>query len=140
MLAMQQEIQTKKDDEAAQAEALEKEAMLRLQMEKEIEMEKIKAAKEETERLERIRKEEAQIKARQEAFTALEKKLSHALPLVQEANLIAIELKRKMTFNSKMIRVMSEFAAAQDTSRTDIVIRVDNGEDNYYYIWDVEKL
>ena len=33
-------------------------------MEKEIEMEKIKAAREESERLERIRKQEAQIKAR----------------------------------------------------------------------------
>jgi len=46
--------------------------------------------------------------------------------------LISKELKRKIIFNVKMIRVMPEFANLQD-SRTDILVKVDNGEDNYYY-------
>lgn len=37
-----------------------------------------------------------------------------------------------------MIRVMPEFANLVD-SRTDILIKVDNGEDNYYYQWDTDK-
>jgi hypothetical protein len=57
---------------------------------------------------------------------------------VNEANLISKELKRNITFNTKMIRVMPEFANLVD-SRTDILIKVDNGEDNYYYQWDTDK-
>lgn len=37
-----------------------------------------------------------------------------------------------------MIRVIPEFANLMD-SRTDIVIRVENGEDSYYYQWDDTK-
>jgi hypothetical protein len=33
---------------------------------------------------------------------------------------------------------MPEFGNLMD-SRTDIVIKVDNGEDNYYYQWDADK-
>ena len=62
----------------------------------------------------------------------MEKKLGQLLPLINEANLISKELKRKIVFNVKMIRVMPEFANLQD-SRTDILVKVDNGEDNYYY-------
>jgi hypothetical protein len=62
----------------------------------------------------------------------LEKKLGIVLPLVNEANLIATELKRNIKFNTKMIRVMPEFGNLMD-SRTDIVVKVDNAEDNYYY-------
>jgi hypothetical protein len=54
----------------------------------------LKAAKEEVERQERIRREEIAIKNRQAEFTLLEKKLSEVLPMVGEANLIASELKR----------------------------------------------
>lgn len=51
---------------------------------------------------------------------------------MNEANLIATELKRQIKFNTKMIRVMPEFGNLMD-SRTDIVIKVDNNEDKYYY-------
>lgn len=138
MKLLNAEINAKHDDQKAKDEALEKEAKMRLEMEFKVEQEKLKAAKEEAERLERIRREEAAIKNRQAEFSALEKKLGHLLPLINEANLISTELKRKITFNVKMIRVMPEFANLQD-SKTDILVKVDNGEDNYYYQWDTDK-
>jgi hypothetical protein len=46
---------------------------MRLEMEFKLEQDKLKAAKDEAERQERIRREELQIKARQAEFTALEK-------------------------------------------------------------------
>jgi len=58
--------------------------------------------------------------------------------MVNEANLIAAELKRNIRFNTKMIRVMPEFGNILD-SKTDIMIKVDNNEDNYYYQWQSEK-
>jgi hypothetical protein len=138
MKEMSNEINNKRDDEAAKEEALEREAKMRLEMEFKLEQDKLKQAKEEADRLERIRREEAAIKNRQAEFSALEKKLGAVLPLVNEANLIATELKRDIKFNTKMIRVMPEFANLMD-SRTDIVIKVDNAEDSYYYIWDTDK-
>lgn len=138
MKALNDEINAKHDDQKAREEAQEREAKMRLEMEFKVEQEKLKSAKEEAERLERIRREEAAIKNRQAEFSALEKKLGHILPLVNEANLISKELKRNITFNTKMIRVMPEFANLVD-SRTDILIKVDNGEDNYYYQWDTDK-
>jgi hypothetical protein len=107
-------------------------------MEFKLEQEKIKAAKEESERQERIRREEAAIKNRQAEFSALERKLGEILPMVNEANLIAAELKRNIRFNTKMIRVMPEFGNIMD-SKTDIMIKVDNNEDNYYYQWQSDK-
>jgi hypothetical protein len=111
---------------------------MRLEMEFKLEQDKLKAAKEEAERKERIRREEIAIKNRQAEFTLLEKKLSEVLPMVSEANLIASELKRRIKFNVKMIRVMPEFGTLMD-SRTDVVIKVDNDEENYFYQWDCDK-
>jgi hypothetical protein len=105
---------------------------MRLEMEFKLEQDKLRSAKEEAERKERIRREEIAIKNRQAEFTLLEKKLSEVLPMVGEANLIASELKRKVRFNVKMIRVMPEFGTLLD-SRTDVVIKVDNDEENYFY-------
>lgn len=111
---------------------------MRLEMEFKLEQDKLKAAKDEVERQERIRREEIAIKNRQAEFSMLEKKLSEVLPMVGEANLIASELKRKIKFGVKMIRVMPEFGTLLD-SRTDVVIKVDNEEDNYFYQWDCDK-
>lgn len=139
MKALQAEVQAKHDDEAARAEAQEREIQMRLEMEQKLEMEKLKAQREEAERAERIRKEEALIKQRQLEFSALEQKLGTVLPLVNEANLIATELKRDMKFNTKMVRVMPEFGSLAD-SRTEIMIKVDNNEDKYFYQWTADKL
>ena len=52
--------------------------------------------------------------------------------------MIATELKRDIKFNTKMIRVMPEFGNILD-SKTDILIKVDNNEQGYYYQWDTDK-
>ena len=111
---------------------------MRVEMEKQIEQEKLKAQREESDRLERIRREEAAIKKRQAEFSELEKKLGLVLPLVHEANLIAKELKRNVNFSTKMTRIVSDYGSLQD-ARTDCLIRVDNKEEGYYYMWDADK-
>jgi len=138
MAAMQAEIDAKKDDEEAKQLALEKEAKMRVDMERQIEQEKLKSQKDEADRLERIRREEAAIKKRQAEFSALEKKLAVVLPLVNEGNLIAKELKRDVVFNTKMIRVLNDAQNLMD-ARTEVVVRVENFEEGYYYQWDTEK-
>lgn len=105
---MQAEIDAKKDDEEAKQQALENEAKMRIEMERNLAQEKLKNQKDEADRIERIRREEAAIKKRQAEFSALEKKLAIVLPLVNEGNLIAKELKRDIVFNTKMIRVMND--------------------------------
>jgi len=111
---------------------------MRLELEYKLEQEKIQAQKDETERLERIRREEAAIKNRQAEFSALEQKLSELLPFVHEANMLSQELQRKIKFNVKMQRVMPEFGTIME-GKTEVAIRVENEEDNYYYIWTPEK-
>jgi hypothetical protein len=64
--------------------------------------------------------------------------LGEVLPVVNEANLIARELKRNVLFSTKMIRVMPEFGTLAD-SKTEVVIKIDNNEDKYYYQWDCDK-
>lgn len=138
MKAMADEVENKKDDETAKQEAMEKEGQLRVEMEKQIADDKIKAEKEEGDRKERIRKEEIALKNRQAEFAALEKKLGLVLPMVNEANLIAKELKRKLAFSTKMVRIIPEHGNLMD-SRTDVVVKVDNNEEGYYYQWDTDK-
>jgi len=138
MAKMKAEIDAKHNDEDAKREAEEREAKMRLEMEFKLEQDKLNAQKEEAERQDRIRREEASIKARQAEYSALEQKLGNILPLVNEANLIGQELKREIRFNTKMERVMPEFGSLQD-SRTEILLKVDNKEDNYYYQWDTDK-
>jgi hypothetical protein len=111
---------------------------MRVDMERQIEQEKLKSQKDEADRLERIRREEAAIKKRQAEFSALEKKLAVVLPLVNEGNLIAKELKRDVVFNTKMIRVLNDAQNLMD-ARTEVVVRVENFEEGYYYQWDTEK-
>ena len=60
------------------------------------------------------------------------------MPMICEANLIAFELKRNIRFNLKLIRIIPEFGEASD-SRTDVIVKVENHEQNYYYLWQSEK-
>lgn len=64
MKALNDEINAKHDDQKAREDAQERESKMRLEMEFRVEQEKLKSAKEEAERLERIRREEAAIKNR----------------------------------------------------------------------------
>jgi hypothetical protein len=45
-----------------------------------------------------------------------------------------------MTFKHIFIRKRSEFSISADNAHTDVAIRVENEEDGYFYIWDVDKL
>lgn len=64
-----------------------------------LEQDKLKFEREQKEREERIRLEEAAIKRKQQEFAALETKLGKILPMVNEANLISQELKRNINFS-----------------------------------------
>lgn len=105
---------------------------MKIEMQKQLEQERIKAQKEEASRMERIQKEEAAIKKRQAEFSELEKKLSVVLPLVNEANLISKELKRDITFSTKMVREMPDSQNLLE-AKTDVIVKVENREVAYYY-------
>ena len=74
-------------------------------------------------------------------YERIEKQLNHLLPQVNEANLASNELKRKMTFSTKMVRRIDPFLKDGEIShsKTDVVIIVDNQEDKYFYEWTVDK-
>lgn len=77
----------------------------------------------------------------QAEYNRVEKALSKVLPMVNEANLAATELKRDIKFNTKLIKQMDPFlkAGAISQSPTTVVVKVDNNEDKYHYEWDIEK-
>jgi len=82
--------------------------------------------------------EELRIKRKQEETAALEKDLEGILPKVNEANMIAAELKRDIRFNVKMVSTMPDFGDIKDTKRQ-FVIKCDNSEDGYFYNWNPDK-
>ena len=133
------EIEAKQDDEAAKKEAQDREIQMRLDMEMKLEQEKLKAQKEEAERQERIRKETLAIERRQAEFTQLEKQLGELLPKVNEANQIADQFGRKITFNARMHREIPTNAEDIANQKTSIIVKVDNNEEGYYYPWGPEK-
>lgn len=80
------------------------------------------------------------LQRRQMEFTALEQELGIILPMVNEANQIAQELKRKIKLSAKMHR---EIAARSDeigASKTQIIVKVENGEEGYFYNWNPHTL
>lgn len=138
MRALQAEVEAKKNDEDAQKEAQEREAKLRIEMELKLEQDRVDAKAEEEKRLEKIRQEEENIKRRQAETSALEAKLEQILPQVREANLIASEFDRKITFSSQLSSVMPDFGDMKSQKR-EFKIKIDNKEDGYFYVWDPEK-
>lgn len=72
----------------------------------------------------------------------MERRLGVLLPMVNEANLISKELKRDFKFNVKLVKTIPENLNNSDglqMSKTEIVVKVDNFEDGYYYQWPEEK-
>jgi len=67
--------------------------------------------------------------------------LNQLLPLVNEANLAATELKRDLKFNTKMVKKLDPFLknGNMNQGKTEILIKVDNNEEKYYYEWPAEK-
>jgi len=68
----------------------------------------------------------------------VEKELNHLLPLVNEANLAASELKRKIKFNTKMVKKLDPFGGVT-SGKTEILVKVENNEESYYYEWPIDK-
>ena len=77
----------------------------------------------------------------QAEYNRIEKTLNEVLPLVNEANLAATELKRDLKFNTKMVKRLDPFLSNGQMSqgKTDVLIKIDNNEEKYYYEWPVEK-
>lgn len=61
--------------------------------------------------------------------------------MINEANLAATELKRDIKFCAKLVKKMDPFlkAGALSQGPTDVLIRVDNNEEKYFYEWPAEK-
>lgn len=61
--------------------------------------------------------------------------------MVNEGNLAATELKRDIKFNTKMVKRLDPFLKDGQMShgKTEILIKVDNNEEKYYYEWPAEK-
>ena len=138
MKALQAEVEAKKNDEEAKKEAEEREARLRIEMEQKLESDRIAAQKAETERLERIAREEALLRQRQAANDQLNRQIGELLPAVREANIIATEFKRKIVFNAFLDTEPVEEGPITDAKKF-FALKVDNHEDGYFYVWDVNK-
>jgi hypothetical protein len=93
--------------------------------------------KKEEERRRKLEEEEQKIIRKQQEQNDLERRLGVILPMVNEANLISKELKRDIKFNVKIVKTLPETNADGTTElpRTDIVVKVDNFEEGYYYQW-----
>ena len=103
-----------------------------------LEEERKKAAEDEAKRLEKIRQEEENIKRRAAETAALEAKLEVLLPQVREANLIAGEFDRKITFSSQLTSQLPDFDEVKNMKK-EFKIKVDNREEGYFYVWDADK-
>lgn len=112
---------------------------MRIEMEFKIEQEKLAHAKAEADRSEAIRKETMLIQKRQQEFSALESQLGDLLPKINEANQIATELKRDIKFNARMHREIATRSEDIGNAKTEIIVKVDNNEDGYFYPWSPNK-
>lgn len=77
-------------------------------------------------------------KAMQAEYNRIEKELNHLLPLVNEANLAATELQRDLKFNTKLVKRLDPFSA-DHSSKTEILVKIDNNEEKYFYEWTSDK-
>ena len=61
--------------------------------------------------------------------------------MVNEGNLAATELKRDIKFNTKMVKKLDPFLKDGQMSHgnTEILVKVDNNEEKYYYEWTIDK-
>lgn len=77
----------------------------------------------------------------QAEYNRVEKELNQLLPLVNEANLAATELKRDLKFNTKMVKKLDPFLknGNMNQGKTEILIKIDNNEEKYYYEWPADK-
>lgn len=76
----------------------------------------------------------------QAELARVERSLNEVLPMVNEANLAAQELGKKVSFATRIDKQIDPFLEGGATkSKTNVVIRVDNKEAGYYYDWTADK-
>lgn len=139
MKRLQDEVNQKHSDEEAQKAAQVAAAKAEAEMKYKLEQDRLNFEREQKEREEKIRQEEAAIKRKQAEFAALEGKLGKVLPMVNEANLIAKELKRDIQFEVNLVKNMPSDSSSMAEARTEIFVRVNNKEDGWYNMWDQDK-
>ena len=71
-------------------------------------------------------------------YNRIERELNHLLPLINEVNLAADELKRNITFKTKMLKKLDPFGKV-NSGKTEIYVQINNTEEGYYYEWPVDK-
>ena len=78
---------------------------------------------------------------RQAEYNRISKKLNEVLPLINEANIAAIELGKKIQFDTKMVKRLKLFFNQGEfsTLSTEIIVIVSNNELNYFYEWPIDK-
>lgn len=123
----------------AEAEAAAGEEKARL----EAELNKQKEAQlgQEANRAKQMLAEGIRQKALQAEYQRVEKQLNELLPLVNEANLAAAELGREVRFNTRLVKMLDPFLkdGQMSSGKTQVLVKVDNGEDKYYYEWQPDK-
>jgi hypothetical protein len=91
-----------------------------------------------SDKLKKMMAEQLRQKNLQAEYNRIEKELNHLLPLVNEVNLAADELKRNITFKTKMMKRLDPFGGVS-SGKTQIYVQANNAEEGYYYEWEVEK-
>mmetsp|Transcript_1275 Transcript_1275/g.1527 ORF Transcript_1275/g.1527 Transcript_1275/m.1527 type:complete len:579 (+) Transcript_1275:943-2679(+) len=73
-------------------------------------------------------------------YNRISKQLNQLLPQVNEANLAASELNRDIKFNTKMVKKIDpNKAGGLSQGKTEILVKVDNNDEKYYYEWPLDK-
>ena len=144
---MQDKLKAELAEEHARFKAYEEE-LLKMQqdgdsakaaeLEEQLAIEKARAAKAEQDKMKAILGEGMRQKQQQAEYNLIEKQLAKLLPMVNEANLASTELKRDFKFNTKMVKKLDPFGGIGN-SKTEILVKVDNNEDKYYYEWPIDK-
>lgn len=110
-------------------------------MEAEVERQRLEQEQMESDKVAKMLAESIRQKTLQAEYNRVEKQLNEILPLVNEANLAAAELSRDIKFNTKMVKRLDPFLKDGQMSqgKTDILVKVENNEDDYFYEWPAEK-
>ena len=74
-------------------------------------------------------------------YNRVEKEMIHLVPLVNEANIAAQELKRDLKFSTRLVKELNPFLkdGMMTSGKTNVVIKVENHEENYFYEWPADK-
>lgn len=108
------------------------------ELERQVEELKARASSFEEEKIKKLMAESVKQKAMAAEYNRIEKELNHLLPLVNEANLASTELQRDLKFNTKLVKRLDPFSA-DHASKTEILVKIDNNEESYFYEWTSEK-